>query len=63
MPATGELIRMMNYMDDITATLRRITASLPLLTQEERTRLAQHMRKAEPSLQSVIDLLEKGEGK
>lgn len=63
MPATGELIRMMNYMDDITATLRRITASLPLLTDEERKRLAEHMRKADPSLQGVIEHLEKGSGK
>jgi hypothetical protein len=32
MAATGELIRMMNYVDDIAATLRRINASLYLIT-------------------------------
>ncbi|MGH9523443.1 MAG: hypothetical protein ACRD3E_13025 [Terriglobales bacterium] len=63
MPATGELIRMMTYMDDITATLRRITANVPFLTDEERKRLADHMRKADPSIQGLIDRLEKGDGK
>ena len=29
MPATGELIRMMNYVDDIAATLRRIVVEFP----------------------------------
>jgi hypothetical protein len=28
MPVTGELIRMMNYVDDIAATLRRIQAGV-----------------------------------
>ena len=38
MTATGELIRMMNYVDDIAATLRRINASLYLITPEEKRR-------------------------
>ena len=63
MPATGELIRMMNYMDDITATLRRIVANIPLLTPEEQKRLAGHMRKADPSVHGVIEQLEKADGK
>jgi hypothetical protein len=63
MPASGELIRMMNFMDDITATLRRITANLPFLTDEERKRLAEYMRKADPSITGMIDRLEKGEAK
>ena len=36
MPATGELIRMMNYVDDITATLRRVIANVPYMTEEEK---------------------------
>ncbi len=32
MPATGELIRLMNYIDDIATTLRRISASIPAMT-------------------------------
>ena len=63
MPATGELIRMMNFVDDITATLRRITANVPFLTEEERKRLAEYMRKADPSVQGLVDRLEKGDGK
>ena len=54
---------MMNYMDDITATLRRITASVPLLTEDERKRLADYMKKADPSVLGMIDRLEKGDGK
>ncbi len=61
MPASGELIRMMNYMDDITATVRRITASVPFLTVEERKRLADYMKKGDPSMTALIDRLEKGE--
>ncbi len=40
MPATGELIRLMNYIDDIATTLRRISASIPAMTKEESARLA-----------------------
>jgi hypothetical protein len=60
MPASGELIRMMTYMDDVTATLRRIIANVPFLADDERKRLADYMRKADPSVQGLIDLLEKG---
>jgi Mn-dependent DtxR family transcriptional regulator len=63
MPASGELIRMMNYMDDITATLRRIITGIPFMTEEERKRLAAYMRKADPSVTGMIERLEKGEGK
>lgn len=36
MPATGELIRMMNYVDDIAAILRRVNTSLPTMSEEEK---------------------------
>src|ERR1700760_3783093 len=42
---SGELIRMMNYVDDIAATLRRITVHYSSLTPEEKTRLADYMEK------------------
>lgn len=58
MPATGELIRLMNYVDDIAATLRRVNASLPTMTDEERARLAEYIRKSEPSLESVLTKLD-----
>ena len=59
MPATGELIRLMNYVDDIAATLRRINSSLPTMTDEERKRLAEYIHKSEPSLSSVVESLER----
>lgn len=60
MTATGELIRMMNYVDDIAATLRRINASLYLITPDEKHRLAEYMRKSDPNFLTVVDQLEKG---
>jgi uncharacterized protein Yka (UPF0111/DUF47 family) len=58
MPATGELIRLMNYIDDIATTLRRISASIPAMTKEECARLAEYIRKSEPSYESVLQHLE-----
>jgi hypothetical protein len=60
MVTTGEAIRMMNYVDDISTTLRRIAANIPFMTDEERKRLADYMRKAEPSYPGMIEKLEKG---
>ena len=48
MPTSGELIRLLGYVDDIAATLHRIDATIPTLTPEERKRLAEYMRKSEP---------------
>lgn len=56
---TGELIRMMNYVDDIAATLRRIQAGIPTMTDEERKRLADYMRKSDPNFLSMLETLEK----
>lgn len=60
MVVTGELIRMMNYVDDIAATLRRIQAGIPGMTEDERKRLGDYMRKADPSYMKMMDSLEKG---
>jgi len=56
---TGELIRMMNYVDDIAATLRRITANVTFMTEEEKKRLAEYMKKADPNYVKVVEELEK----
>ncbi len=61
MPASGELIRMMNYIDDIAATLRRVNASMYLLTPEDKQRLAEYMRKSDPNFLSMVEMLEQGE--
>ena len=58
MPATGEIIRLMNYVDDIATTLRRIIASLPSLTDEEKKQLAEYMRKSDPNYIKVLESIE-----
>jgi hypothetical protein len=59
MVATGELIRSMNYVDDITATLRRILIAIPSMTADERQRLAEHLRAAGAAISEAIADLEK----
>ncbi len=51
---SGELIRMMNYVDDIAATLRRVVANYSFLTAEEKTRLADYMDQVQPNYPNVI---------
>ncbi|HUO17957.1 MAG TPA: hypothetical protein VMX38_23485 [Verrucomicrobiae bacterium] len=63
MVATGELIRAMNYVDDIAATLRRIGTLISGMNAEERQRLAEHLRSASGALNSVIAEVEKGGSK
>ena len=58
MPLTGEAIRMMNYVDDISTTLRRILALSPTLSAEERKRVSEHMRASSPSTDEVLAALE-----
>jgi len=60
MSTTGELIRLMNYVDDIATTLRRISAAVPFMTAEERGRLADYMRKSDPGFDNVIEQLAGG---
>jgi len=60
MAATGELIRLTNYVDDITNTLRRISASIPMMDAEERRKLAEYMRRASSNFAAVLNQLEKG---
>ena len=59
MAATGELIRLINYVDDISTTLRRISASIPVMDAEEKKRLAEHMRSATSNFTAILSQLEK----
>ncbi len=59
MVATGELIRAMNYVDDMNATLRRICVAIPSMTSEERQRLADYLRAAQNSITAALTDLEK----
>ena len=61
MVATGELIRAMNYVDDITATLRRICIYIPNMNKEERQRLAEYLRAAGTAVNEAIVDLEKAD--
>lgn len=60
MAATGELIRLINYVDDINTTLRRIQASLYGLDAEERKRLAESLQGAGSRIQELQQEVEKG---
>jgi deoxyribose-phosphate aldolase len=60
MVATGELIRSMNYVDDIAATLRRIVTASAMMTDEERKRLAEYMRNSDPNFIKVVEQLASG---
>jgi hypothetical protein len=57
MPLSGEAIRLMNYIDDVAVTLRRILATIPTLTAEERARVAEHLLYAKPNAQDVAEAL------
>ncbi|MGH9514861.1 MAG: hypothetical protein ACRD3P_04180 [Terriglobales bacterium] len=59
MAATGELIRLINYVDDITTTIRRIHASLPGVDAEEKKRLAESLKSAGEKMKELVALLEK----
>jgi hypothetical protein len=58
---TGELIRAMNYVEDMTTTLRRICIYIPNMSAEERKRLAQALRSTVTAIDSAITDLEKVE--
>jgi hypothetical protein len=58
---TGELIRAMNYVEDITATIRRICIYIPSMNAEEKKRLAESLRAAAASVNAAIADLEKAE--
>ena len=57
MPLSGEAIRLMNYIDDVAVTLRRVLAVVPTLSPEERTRVAEHLLAAKPNAEDVAQAL------
>ncbi len=57
MPLSGEAIRLMNYIDDVAVTLRRVLAAVPLLSDEERARVAEHLSQAQPNSADVAKAL------
>lgn len=57
MPLSGEAIRMMNYVDDVSTTLRRIMSLVPALTIEERQRVSEYLNNANPNVETVTKAL------
>jgi hypothetical protein len=57
MPLSGEAIRLMNYIDDVAVTLRRVLATVPTLSAEERLRVSEHLEHARPSAEEVKEAL------
>jgi hypothetical protein len=57
MPLSGEAIRLMNYIDDVAVTLRRVLALVPTLTTEERAKVAEHLLQSRPNAQEVAEAL------
>ena len=57
MPLSGEAIRLMNYIDDVAVTLRRVLATVPSLSPEERVRVAEHLQQARPNAEDVAQAL------
>lgn len=58
MPLSGEAIRLMNYIDDVSVTLRRMLAFIPTLSPEERARVHEHLRHSKPGVEDVVSALE-----
>jgi hypothetical protein len=58
MPLSGEAIRMMNYVDDVSVTLRRVLALVPSLTPEERQRVSEYIRESRPNADSILKALD-----
>jgi len=49
----------MNYVDDINATLRKISSTINTMTDEERKRLSEYMGSATTGLKELLQQLEK----
>jgi hypothetical protein len=58
MPLSGEAIRMMNLVDDVATTMRRILALVPTLAPDERARVSEYLKKSEPGAVAVLQALE-----
>jgi hypothetical protein len=58
MPLSGEAIRLMNYIDDVTVTLRRLLSLAQTLPPEERKRVGEYLKNAQPNVNTVLQALE-----
>ncbi|MDE3200635.1 MAG: hypothetical protein KGN79_06900 [Acidobacteriota bacterium] len=58
MPLSGEAIRLMNLIDDVAVTLRRVLAAVPSLSPEERARVADHLVHSRPNAEDLLQQLD-----
>ena len=56
-PLSGEAIRLMNLVDDVATTLRRVLALAPTLTADERKRVSEYLKNSQPSVDNVMAAL------
>jgi hypothetical protein len=53
MPLSGEAIRVMNLVDDVATTMRRMIALIPALAPEEKKRVSEYLKQSEPGAEQV----------
>lgn len=53
MPLSGEAIRVMNLVDDVATTMRRMLALIPALDADERTRVSEYLKNSQPDAAAV----------
>jgi len=53
MPLSGEAIRLMNLVDDVATTMRRILALVPTLAPDERKRVSEYLSHSQPNEEMV----------
>jgi hypothetical protein len=57
MPLSGEAIRVMNLVDDVATTMRRMLVLIPGLPPEERKRISDYLKQSEPGAEQVLAAL------
>jgi hypothetical protein len=57
MPLSGEAIRVMNLVDDVATTMRRMLALIPMLDADERTRVSEYLKQSQPNAEAVVQVL------
>jgi hypothetical protein len=57
MPLSGEAIRVMNLVDDVATTMRRMLILIPALAPDERKRVSEYLKNSEPSADQVQSAL------
>ncbi len=57
MPLSGEAIRVMNLVDDVATTMRRMLVLVPALPPDERKRVSDYLKQSEPNADAVVAAL------